>query len=212
MLLSGRAVGAWECMHRIALCLLGIEDRGGGAQFCAPRLCPVRGRPRRCISCTLQCSRPGQQPAPRRLLLTCAAARPAQVDIRAVNVGDATMSVLEIWGAEYQVRRGGGRTSAAQQAGGDRVDVLAAVLPCRRALQENDCLLIRPESREQLEAICARERCGMQVRCARRAHSSGGGCWGMREGGLCVGARGAASRGNEDTCRAKPNQRCAHYN
>ena len=40
------------------------------------------------------------------------------------------MSVLEIWGAEYQ---------------------------------ENDCLLIRPESRGLLEAICERERCLMQV-------------------------------------------------
>lgn len=40
------------------------------------------------------------------------------------------MSVLEIWGAEYQ---------------------------------ENDCLLIRPESRPLLEAICDRERCLMQV-------------------------------------------------
>lgn len=40
------------------------------------------------------------------------------------------MSVLEIWGAEYQ---------------------------------ENDCLLIKPESRALLEAICERERCLMQV-------------------------------------------------
>jgi hypothetical protein len=46
------------------------------------------------------------------------------------QVGDETMSVLEIWGAEYQ---------------------------------ENDCLLIRPESRELLESICERERCLMQV-------------------------------------------------
>jgi hypothetical protein len=41
------------------------------------------------------------------------------------------MSVLEIWGAEYQ---------------------------------ENDCLLIKPESRGLMEAICERERCFMQVR------------------------------------------------
>lgn len=40
------------------------------------------------------------------------------------------MSVLEIWGAEYQ---------------------------------ENDCLLIKPEDRGVLEAICGRERCSMQV-------------------------------------------------
>ena len=40
------------------------------------------------------------------------------------------MSVLEIWGAEYQ---------------------------------ENDCLLIKPEDRHKLEAVCARERCLMQV-------------------------------------------------
>jgi phosphoribosylformylglycinamidine synthase len=40
------------------------------------------------------------------------------------------MSVLEIWGAEYQ---------------------------------ENDCLLIKPESRDLLQAICDRERCFMQV-------------------------------------------------
>jgi phosphoribosylformylglycinamidine (FGAM) synthase-like enzyme len=40
------------------------------------------------------------------------------------------MSVLEIWGAEYQ---------------------------------ENDCLLIKPESRGLMEAICERERCFMQV-------------------------------------------------
>jgi hypothetical protein len=41
------------------------------------------------------------------------------------------MSVLEIWGAEYQ---------------------------------ENDCLLIKPESRDLLQAVCDRERCLMQVR------------------------------------------------
>lgn len=46
------------------------------------------------------------------------------------QVGDETMSVLEIWGAEYQ---------------------------------ENDCLLIKPESRDLLQAICDRERCLMQV-------------------------------------------------
>eukprot|EP00877_Chromochloris_zofingiensis_P007400 jgi/Chrzof1/2913/Cz12g03220.t1 len=54
----------------------------------------------------------------------------AKIDVRAIKVGDETMSVLEIWGAEYQ---------------------------------ENDCLLIRPESRDLLEAVCARERCIMQV-------------------------------------------------
>lgn len=51
-----------------------------------------------------------------------------------MQVGDETMSVLEIWGAEYQ---------------------------------ENDCLLIKPESRDLLQAICDRERCLMQVRDAR---------------------------------------------
>ena len=66
-----------------------------------------------------------------------------EIDVRSVKVGDATMSVLEIWGAEYQ---------------------------------ENDCLLIRPESRALLEAVCARERCLMQV----RAFGFGG------SGGLCV--------------------------
>ena len=50
----------------------------------------------------------------------------AEIDIREIKVGDETMSVLEIWGAEYQ---------------------------------ENDCLLIRPESRELLEKIAERERC-----------------------------------------------------
>ena len=40
------------------------------------------------------------------------------------------MSVLEIWGAEYQ---------------------------------ENDCLLIKPEAQDVLQAICDRERCYMQV-------------------------------------------------
>lgn len=54
----------------------------------------------------------------------------AEIDVRAVRVGDDTLSVLEIWGAEYQ---------------------------------ENDCLLIKPESRDQLQAICDRERCLMQV-------------------------------------------------
>ncbi len=54
----------------------------------------------------------------------------AEIDVRAVRVGDETMSVLEIWGAEYQ---------------------------------ENDCLLIKPEDRELLERVCARERCIMQV-------------------------------------------------
>ena len=41
------------------------------------------------------------------------------------------MSVLEIWGAEYQ---------------------------------ENDCILIKPEDRSVLEAVCKRERCLMQAR------------------------------------------------
>ena len=54
----------------------------------------------------------------------------AHIDVRAVKLGDKTMSVLEIWGAEYQ---------------------------------ENDCLLIKPESRGILEGICERERCNMQV-------------------------------------------------
>ncbi|GAB4814933.1 hypothetical protein N2152v2_001979 [Parachlorella kessleri] len=54
----------------------------------------------------------------------------AEIDVRAVKLGDATMSVLEIWGAEYQ---------------------------------ENDCLLIKPDARPLLEAICERERCFMQV-------------------------------------------------
>eukprot|EP00878_Enallax_costatus_P000493 GHUV01000586.1.p1 GENE.GHUV01000586.1~~GHUV01000586.1.p1 ORF type:complete len:953 (+),score=239.62 GHUV01000586.1:313-2859(+) len=53
-----------------------------------------------------------------------------EIDVRAVKVGDETMSVLEIWGAEYQ---------------------------------ENDCLLIKPESRDLLQAVCDRERCLMQV-------------------------------------------------
>ena len=28
----------------------------------------------------------------------------ATIDVRAISLGDDTMSVLEIWGAEYQVR------------------------------------------------------------------------------------------------------------
>lgn len=47
-----------------------------------------------------------------------------------MKLGDETMSVLEIWGAEYQ---------------------------------ENDCLLIRPDSRALLQGICERERSIMQV-------------------------------------------------
>ncbi|KAL4423911.1 hypothetical protein ABPG75_001212 [Micractinium tetrahymenae] len=54
----------------------------------------------------------------------------AEIDVRAIRLGDQTLSVLEIWGAEYQ---------------------------------ENDCLLIKPQARPLLEAICARERCLMQV-------------------------------------------------
>ena len=54
----------------------------------------------------------------------------ATIDIRKVALGDASMSVLEIWGAEYQ---------------------------------ENDCILIKPKDRALLAAICARERCLMQV-------------------------------------------------
>jgi phosphoribosylformylglycinamidine synthase len=50
----------------------------------------------------------------------------AEIDIREIKVGDETMSILEIWGAEYQ---------------------------------ENDCLLIKPESRGLLEKIAERERC-----------------------------------------------------
>ncbi|KAJ8572418.1 hypothetical protein K7X08_008929 [Anisodus acutangulus] len=54
----------------------------------------------------------------------------AKIDIRATVVGDHTMSVLEIWGAEYQ---------------------------------EQDAILVNPESRGLLEAVCARERVSMAV-------------------------------------------------
>lgn len=54
----------------------------------------------------------------------------AEIDIRAIVVGDHTMSVLEIWGAEYQ---------------------------------EQDAILVKPESRSMLESICERERVSMAV-------------------------------------------------
>lgn len=54
----------------------------------------------------------------------------AEIDIRAVVVGDHTMSVLEIWGAEYQ---------------------------------EQDAILVKPESRRMLQSICERERVSMAV-------------------------------------------------
>ncbi|CAN6464537.1 unnamed protein product [Victoria cruziana] len=54
----------------------------------------------------------------------------AEIDIRSIVVGDDTMSVLEIWGAEYQ---------------------------------EQDALLVKPESRSLLEGICQRERVPMAV-------------------------------------------------
>lgn len=54
----------------------------------------------------------------------------AQIDIRAIVVGDHTMSILEIWGAEYQ---------------------------------EQDAILVRPESRTMLQSICDRERLSMAV-------------------------------------------------
>ncbi|KAL5549003.1 hypothetical protein UlMin_004234 [Ulmus minor] len=54
----------------------------------------------------------------------------AEIDIRAVVVGDHTMSVLEIWGAEYQ---------------------------------EQDAILVKPESRDLLQSICERERVSMAV-------------------------------------------------
>ncbi|CAN0186196.1 unnamed protein product, partial [Laminaria digitata] len=50
----------------------------------------------------------------------------ATYDIRKLHVGDETMSVLEIWGAEYQ---------------------------------ENNALLIKPESAEMFLAMAARENC-----------------------------------------------------
>lgn len=53
-----------------------------------------------------------------------------QIDIRAIVVGDHTMSVLEIWGAEYQ---------------------------------EQDAILVKPESRPLLQSICDRERLSMAV-------------------------------------------------
>ncbi|KAL5733183.1 hypothetical protein ACOSQ2_032875 [Xanthoceras sorbifolium] len=52
----------------------------------------------------------------------------AEIDIRAIVVGDHTMSVLEIWGAEYQ---------------------------------EQDAILVKPESRNLLKLICERERVSM---------------------------------------------------
>ncbi|KAK8971219.1 hypothetical protein KSP40_PGU012764 [Platanthera guangdongensis] len=54
----------------------------------------------------------------------------AEIDIRAIVVGDHTMSVLEIWGAEYQ---------------------------------EQDALLVKPESRNLLQSVCDRERVSMAV-------------------------------------------------
>ncbi|XP_058109740.1 probable phosphoribosylformylglycinamidine synthase, chloroplastic/mitochondrial [Magnolia sinica] len=54
----------------------------------------------------------------------------AEIDIRAIVVGDQTMSVLEIWGAEYQ---------------------------------EQDAILVKPESRSLLHSICERERVSMAV-------------------------------------------------
>lgn len=54
----------------------------------------------------------------------------AEIDIRAIVVGDHTMSVLEIWGAEYQ---------------------------------EQDALLVKPESQSLLKSICQRERVSMAV-------------------------------------------------
>ncbi|GAB2235640.1 hypothetical protein Droror1_Dr00026071 [Drosera rotundifolia] len=54
----------------------------------------------------------------------------AVIDIKAVVVGDDTMSVLEIWGAEYQ---------------------------------EQDAILIKPESHSLLQSICSRERLSMAV-------------------------------------------------
>lgn len=54
----------------------------------------------------------------------------AEIDIRAIVVGDHTMSVLEIWGAEYQ---------------------------------EQDAILVKPESRGLLQSICERERVSMAV-------------------------------------------------
>ncbi|XP_051186328.1 probable phosphoribosylformylglycinamidine synthase, chloroplastic/mitochondrial [Lolium perenne] len=54
----------------------------------------------------------------------------AVIDIRSVIVGDHTLSVLEIWGAEYQ---------------------------------EQDALLVKPESRSLLQSLCERERVSMAV-------------------------------------------------
>lgn len=54
----------------------------------------------------------------------------AEIDVRAIVVGDHTMSVLEIWGAEYQ---------------------------------EQDAILVKPESHELLKSICKRERVSMAV-------------------------------------------------
>ncbi|KAH7528903.1 probable phosphoribosylformylglycinamidine synthase, chloroplastic/mitochondrial [Ziziphus jujuba] len=54
----------------------------------------------------------------------------AEIDVRAIVVGDHTMSVLEIWGAEYQ---------------------------------EQDAILVKPESRALLQSICERERVSMAV-------------------------------------------------
>ncbi|XP_072965715.1 probable phosphoribosylformylglycinamidine synthase, chloroplastic/mitochondrial [Typha angustifolia] len=54
----------------------------------------------------------------------------AEIDIRSIVLGDQTLSVLEIWGAEYQ---------------------------------EQDALLVKPESRKLLQSICERERVSVAV-------------------------------------------------
>jgi len=85
----------------------------------------------------------------------------ATIDVRQIKLGDETMSVLEIWGAEYQ---------------------------------ENDALLIKPQARNLLEAVCARERCNLQV------------CLGARRGlCVCVSVRaGAAAAGGGRRRRPPP--------
>ena len=47
----------------------------------------------------------------------------AEIDVRAVRLGDATLSVLEIWGAEYQV---GWRMCGAGGAGAEGRGLAAA--------------------------------------------------------------------------------------
>ena len=93
----------------------------------------------------------------------------AKIDVRAIKLGDATMSGTSACLRASPASPAGWELGARCPAADMRHVAPPSFARCAvleiwgAEYQENDCLLIKPSARELLEGICARERCFMQV-------------------------------------------------